>query len=163
MTETWKPTSEQSDRLFAELGRCLYIYQSIEIRLKFLLPHMVVPGTETHAKNEGMANWRVFLDSKETMGPLMQRLKDRINTEQRDLLDATWTQIVMHRNEVVHHFASQPFACLATEVELQEAIEYLHKRRVLATPMFEMLQQLSLAFAKVFKSEESLHDSAPLH
>ncbi|WP_414011569.1 hypothetical protein [Limnobacter sp.] len=93
----------------------------------------------------------------------MQRLKDRINTAHRDLFEATWTQIVMHRNEVVHHFASQPFAGLATEAELQEAMEYLHKRRVLATPMLEMLQQLSQAFAVVLKSEESLHDSAQLH
>lgn len=82
------------------------------------------------------------------MGPLMQRLKDRIFTEQRDLFDATLTQFVMHRNEVVHHFLSQPFARIATEAELREAMENLHKRRLLTTTMSEMLQQLSLALAE---------------
>ena len=162
MTETWRPTPGQLDSLFTELGRCLYLYQSIEQRLKFLLPHLVVPGTETHAKGEGFANWRVFIDSKETMGPLMQRLKDRVTSDQRDLLDETWTQIVTHRNEVVHHFVSQPFARLATEVELQEAMRYLYQRRVVAIPMLEMLQQLCMSFAEALIPEESENGTTPL-
>ncbi|RYX80073.1 hypothetical protein EON83_30190 [bacterium] len=161
MTETWRPTPGQLDLLFTELGRCLYLYQSIEQRLKFLLPHLVVPGTETHAKGEGFANWRVFIDSKETMGPLMQRLKDRVTSDQRDLIDETWTQIVTHRNEVVHHFVSQPFARLATEVELQEAMRY--QRRVVAAPMLEMLQQLCMSFAEALIPEESENGTTPLH
>lgn len=159
----WAPTPEQSDRLFAELGRCLFLYQSIEQRLKFLLPHLVVPGTETHAKGEGFANWRVFIDSKETMGPLIQRLKDRVTSEQPDLLDETWTQIVAHRNEIVHHFVSQPFARIAAESELEEAMRYLHQRRTFATPMVEMLQQLCMSFAEALVSTEFQSDTTPLH
>ena len=163
MTEPWEPSSEQSDGLFAELGRCLYIYQSIELMLKFLLPHLVVPGTDTHAKCEGFANWRVFLDSKETLGPLMQRFKDRIVTEQRKQLDATWTQMVTHRNEVVHHFASQPFAKICSEAELTEAMQFLHHRRMLAAPMLEMLQQFNTAFMEVITSTEITRESTSAH
>jgi hypothetical protein len=163
MTNVWAPTSDQSDRLFAELGRCLYLYQAIEQRLKFLLPHLVVPGTETHAKGEGFANWRVFLNSKETLGLLMQRLKDRTTSDQRHLLDEAWTQIVAHRNEVVHHFVSQPFSRIATEAELQEAMRFLHHRRVVAAPMLEMLQQLCMAFAEVLAPESHELGTTPLH
>ena len=163
MAKVWEPTPDQSDCLFAELGRCLYIYQAIEQRLKFLLPHLVVPGTESHAKGEGLANWRVFLDSKETLGPLMQRLKDRVTSEQHHLLDEAWTQLVAQRNEVVHHFVSQPFARIATEAELQEAMRYLHHRRVTAAPMLEMLQQACMSFAEVLAPENRGLGITPLH
>jgi len=159
MSAPWEPSPKQLNRLFEELGRCLFIYQSIEIRLKLMLPHMVVPGTDTHAKGEGFTNWRIYLDSKETMGPLMQRLKERMGVERQEEVDAVWTQIVNHRNEVVHHFASQAFARISSEAELTEAMIFLQNRKMLAVPMLEMLQQISTAFLAELQSPDATKES----
>lgn len=155
MPDKWSPTSEQVNRLLAELGRCLFIYQSIEAGLKRLLPHLIAPGEDAPATNEGIANWRVFLDSKETMGPLMQRFKDRVTTTQRDLLDSAWAKIVTHRNEVVHHFVEQPFSRFATEEEFLEAMRYLHERCTLAIPLLEIVQGALRAFVEGLTTERN--------
>ncbi|HEY1059275.1 MAG TPA: hypothetical protein VGE55_11155 [Limnobacter sp.] len=144
-TPMWKPTSEQSEKLFAELGRCVFTYQAIELRLKFLLPHMIIPGTENHAKGEGIGDWRVYLDSKETMGMLMQRLKDR--SVLHDVLARDWTQLVEQRNEVVHHFLEQPFAKLESEAAFNEAIRFLQDRRTFASTLLNTLQAICVAFS----------------
>jgi hypothetical protein len=155
MAKIWQLTPERFNQLFAELGRCLYVYQALEIQLKLLLPHIVIPSTNSHASDEGFSNWRVFLDSKETMGPLMQRLKDRIVTNSREQLDAAWTQIVNHRNEVVHHFASQQFASLTSEDEFKAAMRFLQHRRKFAVPMLQALQQMSSTLIEALNSVES--------
>ena len=74
MKQNRAPTSKQHDLLFAELGRCLYIFQIIEAMLKMLLPHMVAPGKETTLADEDFTNWRFFVDSKTTLGPLIQKV-----------------------------------------------------------------------------------------
>lgn len=161
--KSWVPTPDQSNALFAELGRCLYLYQSIEVSLKLLLPHFVVPGTDSHAKNEGFANWHVFIDNKETLGPLIQRLKDRVTSDQRVELEADWTRLVAHRNEVVHQFASQPFARLSSEEQYAAAMKFLYERRQHAIPMYDMLQALLAAFLEALKPPDSSTESSSVH
>ena len=81
MSTDWAATSEQKEQLFAELGRCLYVFQAIEARLKLLLPHMVPPGKEVSLTSQDFSNWRFYLDSKTTLGPLIQKLKEHIGLQ----------------------------------------------------------------------------------
>ncbi len=113
--DTWKPDPELHKSLFAELGVCVYLYQSIEASLKALLPHLVVTGTNTHAPGEGFENWRVFIDSKLTLGPMMERLKERSSFGESSEADRELRRLVEYRNEVVHHFVGQKFSRLASE------------------------------------------------
>jgi hypothetical protein len=146
MSPTWEPTRRQTEQLFADLGLCLYVYQSIELQLKFLLPHLVVPGTEDHAPGEGFKTWRVFLDSKETLGPLIRRLQERMTISQPEVIEKEWRKLVDHRNEVVHHFAGQSFSKLSSPDEYRQAVEFIRVRRLHALPLLEMLQTLSEGF-----------------
>lgn len=161
----WEPTDRERELLFAELGLCVHLYQSIELRLKFLLPHLVVPGTDSHAPGEGFENWRILLDSKKTLGLLVQLLAERVSSDKTSALEETWRRLVEQRNDVVHHFASQPFIRLESEAEYREAVSFLKTRREFALPMFEMLQESSTAFftavrEEVMRPDESIDSDA---
>jgi hypothetical protein len=158
MSDNWKPTQEQLDHLFAELGRCLYLYQSIELSLKAILPYLLEPGASTHAPNEGFSNRRVYLDSKETLGPLIQRLKERISTDQREFFEEEMSLVVTHRNEVIHHFASQPFSRIKSENEFNQALSFLHSRRMHASPTLEMLNLLSGTFLNLLAENSEVSE-----
>lgn len=162
MSTGWQPTSEQHTQIFAELGRCLYVYQSIEVRLKLILPHLSAPGEEIQGSNEGFGNWKIFLSSKATLGPLMQRLKERVTTDDPELLFSAWTQLVIHRNEVIHHFLEQPFARVASEADFVDALNFLRHRRAAAVPLLEALQHLCGAFIDAIDLSAAFGESAEL-
>jgi hypothetical protein len=152
---SWEPTARQRELLFLELGMCLYVFQSIEGILKALLPHFTVPGTDEHAPGEGFENWRIFLDSKETLGPMMRRFLERTSSPQSELLEQEWRRIVSNRNDVVHHFVEQRFARLDSEEQYAIACEFLRSRRLHALPMFEMLQDMLKHFTEELQSSGS--------
>lgn len=139
------------------------MYQSIEARLKLVLPHLVAPGEEAPTPNEGFGNWKIFLSSKTTLGPLMQRLKERVATEDPELLHSAWTQLVTHRNEVIHHFVEQPFAQLTSEADFADALRFLRHRRAAAVPLLEVLQRLCIAFIEALNLSTALDESVALH
>jgi hypothetical protein len=58
--------------LMSLVGNCVARYQRIEHALKLLLPHLVNPEVP---RNADASNWREFLDSKHTLGPLIERFK----------------------------------------------------------------------------------------
>lgn len=141
----------------------MYVYQAIEVRLKYLLPHLVAPGEDTPAEGEGFANWRVFLDSKSTLGPLIQRLKERIETTEPELVESAWGQIVQYRNEIMHHFVEQPFARMQTDEEFTKAMKFLQVRRRAALPLLNALQDILFAFADIIRPGGILDDNNVLH
>jgi hypothetical protein len=128
---------------------CVYLYQSIEASLKALFPHFVVTGTDTHAPGEGFENWRIFLDSKLTLGPMMERLKERSSFGESKEADKELRRLVDYRNEVVHHFVGQKFSRLSSEADYKAAFEFLKIRRVAALPMYNLLQELLADFTSV--------------
>jgi hypothetical protein len=151
--DPWKPDPDLHKSLCAELGLCVYVYQSIEASLKTLLPHFVVTGTDTHAPGEGFENWRVFLDSKLTLGPMMERLKERSSFGGSEEADRELRRLVDYRNEVVHHFVGQPFSRLSSEDDYKAAFEFLKIRRLAALPMFNLLQELLVLFTSVWTEQ----------
>jgi hypothetical protein len=163
MNEGWEPTAKQHELLFAELGRCLYVFQSIEARLKLMLPHMIPPGQEASLASEDASNLRLYLDSKTTLGPLIQKLKEHVETSHPELLDQAWTQIVKYRNEVMHHYVDQPFSRLDTESKFNEALEFLKHRRAAAVPLLLVLQDTCIAFMQELESDGSFAESTKVH
>ncbi len=163
----WKPTRRQEARLFAQLGLCLHVYQLMELRLKTLLPHFVVPGTDTTAPGEGFENWRAFLDSKQTLGLLVRRLHERTTHDQPELVEEMWRTVVDDRNEVVHHFAEQPFARMSSRNECRQAFEFLRERRLRALPLLDqlqgMLEGLVTVLGSISDDDQPLIDDIPAH
>ncbi|HEX7768610.1 MAG TPA: hypothetical protein VF422_01125 [Dokdonella sp.] len=163
MSTDWVPTSEQQEQLFAELGRCLYAFQAIEARLKMLLPHMVPPGQESSLTSENFSNWRIYLDSKTTLGPLIQKLKEHVKSEHPDLLDQSWRQLVQYRNEIIHHYVEQPFSRLDTESKFKDAMLFLKHRRAAAVPLLVLLQETCIVLMQELAPDEVLAESTTVH
>jgi hypothetical protein len=163
MSANWAPTSEQNEQLFAELGRCLYVFQAIEARLKILLPHLVPPGQEASLTSADFSNWRFYLDSKTTLGPLIQKLKEHVASESPELLDQAWRQLVQHRNEVIHHYLEQSFSPLDTESKYLEAMTFLKRRRAAAAPMLIALQDMCVILMQGLASDAPFVESTTTH
>jgi len=141
------PTSNAfTEQVFAELGRCLIAYQSIEQILKFLLPHISRDDAEAQAKASANVNWRELLDSKETLGGLMKLLSQRTNSNDPAAFNAMLKTLVAQRNEIIHHFVSQPFVRLETDEQFREAMQFLQSRRSVAALFLQPLQNLALEF-----------------
>lgn len=163
MSEQWEPTPEQHELLFAELGRCVYVFQAIEARLKIMLPHLIPPGQENSIASEDFSNWRLYLDSKTTLGPLIQKLKEHVESSHPELLDQAWTQIVKYRNEVMHHYVEQPFSRMDTEAKYNEALQYLRHRRTTAIPLLLILQDMCIIYMHELSSDQALVESTTIH
>jgi hypothetical protein len=137
--------------LFLELGKALYVFQSIEVRLKYLLPHLNVPGTEGPPKGEGWGGRRKYLDSKEMLGNLVRILQERMQLEDPDFFEQEWRDVIQGRNDVVHNFLLQPFAGCNGQEEHERAIEYVRTRRLKALPLLHMLDCLLRGFVAVLQ------------
>lgn len=152
--DNFKNDSQRFKLLLEELGRCLLIYQSIEGTLKRLLPHMVAPGTEGDVPAEGIENWRFYIDSKQTLGPLVEVMKRRVSARDPSAVDVELRKLVSYRNEVIHHFIEQPFGRLESEEDFQAAMEFLRVRREAAIPLFDSLQGLLREFYQTLTSQK---------
>ncbi|QNN69369.1 hypothetical protein [Thermomonas carbonis] len=162
MSKVWIPTSKQHELLFAELGRCVYVFQGIEARLKMMLPHLIPPGKDASLAGEDPSNWRLYLDSKNTLGPLIQKLKEHVDSSHPELLDRDWTQIVKYRNEVMHHYVEQPFSRLDTESKFYEALNFLRHRRETAVPLLLILQDICIGLIDRLESDGAHTESIKL-
>ena len=80
-----KPPGDAStvnaDSVLLELGRALYVFQAIEVRLKLLLPHMSRPGEQAPPGGEGWSGRMKYLESKEMLGPLVSAVVRRPGTD----------------------------------------------------------------------------------
>ena len=83
------------------VGRCVLRYQRIEHALKLMLPHLARPGIDPESHSP---NWREFLNSKHTLGPLMERFKEGVTSQNHDAWREYLESVVSERNDLVHHF-----------------------------------------------------------
>ena len=140
-----------TDALFLELGKALYVFQSIEARLKFLLPHLVVNGTDSPAKGEGWHGRLKYWESKEMLGNLVRLLQERMSVDEPEKFEFEWRMIVQGRNDVVHNFALQPFAGCTSREDSQLALEYVRARRLRALPMLYVLDAFLRGFVEALQ------------
>jgi hypothetical protein len=134
-----------------ELGRTLYFFQSIEARLKLLLPYLVPRGTKAPAPEEVWRDRRKYLDSKEMLGNLVRLFAERVSGDDLDWFEAELQQVVQCRNDVVHNFVLQSFASCRTPEDRRRAFDYLRSRRFRAQPLFELLDSLLQGFLVSFR------------
>ncbi len=135
-----------TDAVFLELGKALSVFQAIEARLKFLLPHLVVSSTDALAEGEGWPGRLKYWESKEMLGNLVRLLQERLTVDDPEWLEAEWREIVQGRNDVIHNFPLQPFAGCNTLEDHRLALDYVRTRRLRALPLLQMLDALVRGF-----------------
>ena len=164
-----KPIHTQLDsariaKLMEVIGRCVMTYQRIETCLKVLLPHMIPPGTEP--SDLPVDTWRSLLDSKITLGPLVQQFRDSINSTNPDGFAKYLEQLVAQRNQLVHHFLTQPVGQVNSTADLDKAIEHVRWLMTFATPferaLLEAIRGFAVAVEKSILDEESVSGSLNL-
>ena len=151
-----------SDPLLLELGRALYVFQAIEARIKVLLPHLTIPGTDETPYDEGWNGRRKYLDSKEMLGNLVRLLQERISVDDPATLEQEWRTMVQCRNDVVHNFVLQEFARCATLEQLEQSIEYVRTRRVRALPLLQMLDTMLRGFLSALQLPPDFEGEFPV-
>jgi hypothetical protein len=136
MSPTNRDLETESKRVMERVGHCLIIYQRIEVYLKYLLPHVV---SHDETPTDTFAGWRSLLDSKSTLGPLVERLRESVRSSDLKGLSHYLSELVEQRNELIHHFSRLPFARLSTREECDAALDHLSTRVRFALSLHEAL------------------------
>jgi hypothetical protein len=121
------------------LGRCLVVYQRIEVCLKYLLPHVIDPN---HTPGETLAEWRSLLNSKRPLGPLVERLRESVQTSDPIGFEHYVGEVVAHRNELIHHFYQLPFGRMSSVEECEAALTHVLRRTEFALPLYHGLHRM---------------------
>ena len=150
------------DPVFLELGKAVLAFQSLETRLKCLLPHLALPETGEPPAGEGWGGWNKYLLSKEMLGNLVRALLQRTTAEDPLQLESAFMSVVKGRNEVVHLFVHQPFASCQTEEQMGEAIEFIRSRRNRAAPLLQLLDHLAYSFLVSLTLPDDFEGEMPL-
>lgn len=136
--------AERFTTLMELIGRCLLRYQRIEHALKLLLPHVVRPGRDPA---EQPANWRELLDSKQTLGPLMERFKEGLSSNNSEDVHTYLELVVEERNDLVHHFFPRSRSLSGAASALEEGISEVSRKLQNAAPLERMLISMIAEFA----------------
>ncbi len=144
MTDSTEINPERVTKLMEGIGRCIYIYQRIEVLLKLLLPHIVDP--KNNAELQSSYNWRIFLDSKQTLGPLVNKLTDKMEGDNPIVFETYMAKLVEQRNELVHHFFCTPSKCTNTNIDVENKINSIRSRIKYAIPFMHALEEIAQLF-----------------
>ena len=141
---------ERVAKLMQGLGLCLFCYQQIEGQLKFLLPHMRKPGMRS--KSSAPLNWRELIDSRVTLGPLVEELKKKTDADSPDGFKTYLQALVDQRNDLVHHLLTDPARTLHSPDQLEAAISRVREYMNFASPLLSALQHSAARFAEALDS-----------
>jgi len=146
------PTNTELDsarvaKLMEGIGYCLLTYQQIETCLKMLLPHLIPPDTEP--RERPAQTWRSLLDAKMTLGPLVRQFRDSTNSNDPDGFANYLEQLVKQRNDLIHHFLTQPIGQVKSNADLDRAIDHVRGLMNFAAPFERALLDASREFAEV--------------
>lgn len=117
---------------------------------------MAGPGNQQAMQS--MQGWRVLLDSKETLGSLMRRYVDNVNSEDPSAFASYLEQLVSQRNELVHHFFSLPIGKIETDAELELAIEHIRGLLKFASPFAKALREIVVQFAAAIEQVDDISE-----
>ena len=158
MAATVTPTSLEDahsrtrrNAIFA-IGRSVLLYQQIELLLKTLLPYL--KPTTGRASDDPFAEMKRLLDSRETMGPLVERLKKSSEVDHPEGFASYLEQVVKNRNDLIHSFAKLPFGNLSTTAYCGEALAYLEARRKYALPLMQLLREVLSLFVELLAESD---------
>lgn len=149
MTEP-TPTSVPLDparlaKLMEGVGRCIFLYQRIEMLLKLLLPHMETTGLS--ADDEPVVHWRSLLDSKKTLGAVVQAFNEKNNADNPGDFPEYLEELVNQRNILVHKFFFLSDGRLSFGTDLESRIREVHGSIRFAEPFAQTLEAMAAQFA----------------
>lgn len=139
-------------KVFQAIGRSVFMYQSIEIYLKVLLPNLVAEDSDS--LKDPFEEMKKLLESKTTLGPLAEKLKKSVECSYPEGFSAYLEQVVENRNELVHKFKRLSFGKLSTVEDCNEASLYLKNRHEFAMPLFNMLREFLGAYVEYLSDDE---------
>lgn len=137
---------ERVKRLLEGVGRCLWVYQRIEILLKALLPHLLTPGEEDPDPWK-LPHWRSRLDSRDTLGKLIKDFASKQSSEDPQVIERYFRTLVDQRNDLVHHFFTESPGDLKTAQDLDDAMAKIRNKIEIARPLLEGLEAMTKGFA----------------
>lgn len=151
MAQSAEPSLDAAvSRVMEAVGRCLIVYQRIELCLKYLLPHVIGPN---HTPGDTLTEWRTLLNSKITLGPLVERLRESVLASDSNGFGHYVSEVIAHRNELIHHFCQLPFGRLTSIEECETALTHVLRRTEFALPLYHglhaMLSQFRDALAEL--------------
>ena len=144
-------------KMMEGIGRCIATYQRIEILLKFLLPHIADPARDIDV--QPIPHWRSLLDSKQTLGPLVARFADQLNSDNPQGFANYLDKLVNQRNELVHDFFNTPIGQARTDAEVEDAIVHLRSLMNFAAPFLRALEDATKQFAAALETSIAADES----
>jgi hypothetical protein len=104
-----------------------------------------------------------LLDSKYTLGPLVEKLKLGLNSERPEDARSYLASLVADRNDLVHHFFTRGRALTGTPDALENAIVEVRRRLESAFPLEQALLAAAGRFAHELENSLAAHldDEAP--
>lgn len=146
---------ERVKRLLEGVGRCLWIYQRIEILLKVLLPHMADPDKED-PDPWNLPHWRSLIDSRHTLGQLIKTFASKQSSDDPAAIERYLETLVDQRNDLVHHFFTGSPGTLTSPKDLDDALAKIRNKIDVAKPMLENLEAMTHVF--VGELEQTIRD-----
>lgn len=140
--------------VFVLVGQNVLLYQHIETYLKLLLPHMTRTDGET--SSDAFLEMKSLLESKSTMGPLVEQLKQSIQSSHPEEFASYVEAVVTNRNELTHGFLRLPFARLDNATACESAVQYLTSKHQFALPLFQSLRLLLATFVELLDEPAQL-------
>ena len=140
------------------IGRNLLAYQSIEHRLKIVLPYLHPKGSA-----ESLDAWRELRESlkSKTLGPVMKHLSQSVKLSGDPAaitaMEKEFARIVADRNELTHDLLKHPAMSLASKDGGQKMCEHLDRNFEFALSFDAFVVNIGQHFLDA--AQESLKDT----
>ena len=137
-------------------GRNLIAFQRIEACLKIVTPYLA--PTSGKCPTPPPLVIQSLLADKQTLGPLVQRLKDGIDSEEKTRFEVYVNAVLEQRNDLVHSFLCREDAALNCEKKCRSVIKYLDQQHDFIQPMVELAGAYLKGFSFALEVEASLEE-----
>lgn len=140
-TPTEDQFADRKKQVLVYVGVSLAQYQKIERGLKMILPFAVKDGRK--ASDNPYSDMRDLLESKTTMGPLIEQLKKFSSSTDPEHTANYFRTVIDHRNELVHQFFHLPIGQMNNTEECREALVHLKSRMDYAQPLVDFVDDFA--------------------
>ena len=138
------------------IGQSVILYQQIENQLKVLLPHISKPNSKV--TKDPYAEMEKLINSRETMGPLFERLKESVQITHPEGFGKYLEQVANNRNELIHKFIKLPVSNMNSVKSCQIAFEYVQEKKAFALPLANLLEVLLKEFVDYLDNYDGFQD-----
>lgn len=137
-----------------KIGYNVLEFQRIEHCLKIVAPYLVTQP-DRNTDRPALIVKQLLADRK-TLGPLVQRLKDANQIEDKAAFEKYVNEVLDHRNNLVHHFLMRDDALLDTEDKCRSVIAYLDQQRQFIQPMATLAKDYVAEFISALDEADNV-------